>query len=160
MTAGAPDRDAGYEILEHTADVGLEAYGPTQAEALRQAALGMAALVVPPDQVRPARRWQVHVSAPDPDLLLFNLLDELLYLHHVEGMLVHDVTVEAEAPGGPGGSGGAPGPGRWSARAVARGETLDPRRHRPGTEIKAVTLHGIALRPEGGRWVGRVVFDL
>src|SRR5690606_41340368 len=106
------------------------------------------------------RRRQADVLAADADLLLLNLLEGLLYLHHWEGMLVRGVTVEAEGPGGPGGSGGAPGPGRWSARAVARGETLDPRRHRPGTEIKAVTLHGIALRPEGGRWVGRVVFDL
>ena len=139
--------DAGYEILEHTADVGLLAYGPTLGAALSQAALGMCALIVPPERVQPARCWRVEASAPDPDLLLFNLLDELLYLHHVEGMVAHDVAVEAEAD-------------PWTARALVRGETLDRQRHRPGTEIKAVTLHGISLRPEDGRWVARIVFDL
>ena len=148
--------ERGWEILAHTADAGVRAWGPTPAAALGRAVLGMLAIVVPPERVRPARSWTVHVTAPDPDLLLFNLLDEVLYLHHVAGLLAHEVEVTAAGPpGSPGEDGGA-----WRARAVVRGETLDRDRHDPGTEIKAVTLHGIALAPEGDRWVARVVFDL
>ncbi|HEX6988481.1 MAG TPA: archease [Bacillota bacterium] len=147
--------EAGWEITEHTADVGIRAWGPSAADALSRAALGMLALVVPAERVRPIRRWAVEVSAPDPDLLLFNLLDELLYRHHVEGLLAHDVAAEVAAAGGPGGAAGG-----WVARAAVRGEPVDTARHRPGPEIKAVTLHGISLRPEGGQWVARVVVDL
>lgn len=148
--------EAGWEIVEHTADVGVRAWGPTPAAALSGAVLGMLSLVTPPERVRPQRTWSLSVSAPDPDLLLFNLLDEVLYLHHVEGLLAHEVTAETTAP--PAGAGASRA--SWKAAALVRGEPLDHDRHRPGTEIKAVTLHGIGLRHQDGRWWARAIFDL
>ena len=41
----------GYEYLDHTADVGLRASGPTLAEALRQGALGLFQLMVDLEEV-------------------------------------------------------------------------------------------------------------
>ncbi|HEY8449342.1 MAG TPA: archease [Bacillota bacterium] len=141
--------EAGFAIIDHTADTGVRAWGRDLADALGQAVIGMFSLLVPPQRVRPRQRWSFAVTAPDLPLLLFNLLDELLYLHHSQRALaaaVRDLAASIE--------------GQPRAAGTLLGETIDRRRHRLQTEIKAVTLHGIRLEREGSLWIAEAIFDL
>lgn len=142
--------EAAFEILDHTADVAVRGRGPTRMEALRQVALGMFWLLVPPARVRPLRRWSFGAGGEDAELLLFNLCDELLFLHHSEAALAHALHLTMRNPGRPG----------YRVQGVLEGEPVDPRRHRLGTEIKGATLHAIEVRRADGGWTARAVFDV
>jgi len=45
-------------------------------------------------------------------------------------------------------------------KALLRGETYDPARHRIKQEIKAVTYHQAAVEKTAAGWRARVVFDV
>lgn len=139
MTAGA-----GFELLDHTADVGIRAWGREPAEAFAQAAAGLAELMgvrVPgPGAVR-----RVRIEGEDPADLLVGFLNELLYLHETElaGFVRVDVrelsdrALEAEVELAPLGGPGA------------------------GVAVKAATYHQVAIerRPDGAVEV-RVYVDV
>ena len=83
-----------YELLEHTADVGVVAHGPTLAETFAGAAEGMYALMVEPGDVRPSEPREIRLSAPDRERLLVAWLLELLFLTESQQLLFRRFEVE------------------------------------------------------------------
>ena len=81
MSARAP----GWEHFETEADVGVEAWGPTRAEAFAQAALGVFALIVKPEEVAEREHREVRAQADSPERLLASWINECLYVHEIEG---------------------------------------------------------------------------
>lgn len=67
------------------ADVGVRAWGPTRAEAFAQAALGVMALTVLPDEVEARESREVRAQAESPEALLVAWVNECLYVHEIEG---------------------------------------------------------------------------
>ena len=134
----------GFELLEHTADVGIRARGPTLEEAFEQATLGLAEVQ---GALAPGTgEWvAVRVSAPDPGALLVDWLNEVLWLAETRQAAVAGVRVERVAA------------------AVASGSVvLDPGGPAPdGTFVKAVTYHRLRVEPdpEGG-WLVEVYLDV
>lgn len=147
-TSGA---SAGFEPIEHTADVGLRVWAGTCEELFRQAALGMVAILVDPGSVRASEAREVRVSAADLEEALVSFLQEVLYLYEVEGFVTREVEI-SEA-------------GEAGVRARLWGEARDPGRHEALAEIKAATYHALDIRrreEEGGpeRWETTIVFDI
>ena len=68
-----------FRILEHTADVGFEAFGLTREEAFVNAARALIYLIVELDAIDPREEVSVQVQGADPESLLVNWLSELLY---------------------------------------------------------------------------------
>ena len=77
LPCGAPTR---YEYGEHTADILVIAYGCTLEEAFKNAALGVANLTYYTDRVEPREYVEVKVDGDDLEQLLFNWIDEFIYL--------------------------------------------------------------------------------
>jgi SHS2 domain-containing protein len=50
--------------------------------------------------------------------------------------------------------------GGLQLRASAWGERIDPARHRLAREVKAITYHGLWLRPQGAGWAAEVIVDV
>ena len=94
---------AGFELLEHTADVGIVATGDTLAEALSWAAKGMFSVIVNPDGVEEREVLEVSVVSTDTTALVVDWLNELLYRYEAEGFPSEGV------PRIPGRSGHVPG---------------------------------------------------
>lgn len=124
------------------ADGGVRAWGPTRAEAFAQAALGVMALTVLPDEVEARESREVRAQAESPEALLVAWVNECLYVHEIEGFVVHRVAAlsctDALVVG------------------ALHGEPIDTRRHRPGTVVKGATMHEAHVearpgRPSGGR---------
>jgi len=138
--------DSGWEWFDVEADVGVRAWGPTRAEAYAQAALGVLALVVRPEEVAPRETREVRAQAADPEGLLVAWVDACLYVHEIEGFLAARVEVTSLDGG--------------VAHGVLHGEPFDPARHRPGTVVKAATHHGVAVGMAGGRHEVRLVVDV
>ncbi len=137
---------AAYRILDHTADVGLEAEGSTQAEAFANAATGMYSIMVHLDRVAEQVQRRVEVNAEDVRGLLTAWLLELLFITEVEGLVFRrfDVNEASET----------------HLAAVAHGERLDPDRHPKGAVIKAITHHMMDIRETPKGWRLRLIFDI
>jgi SHS2 domain-containing protein len=156
---GAEAGGGGFELLEHTADVGIRASGATLEEAFEQATLGLAE-VLGANRPGPGRPVTVEVSAADLGGLLVDWLNEVLWLHEVRQTAVAGVRVERVASGGPGA--GGIGDGAGGGEGVARGVVELAGGPPPdGTFVKAVTYHRLRVEREpGGGWVLEVYLDV
>ena len=141
-----PESDAGHEQFEVEADVGIRAWGPTRAEAFAQAALGVLALIVAPEQVEAREAREVRAQSQTPETLLVAWVNECLYVHEIEGFVVRRVQVLACSD--------------TLVQGVLHGEPLDPPRHRPGTIVKAATLHQTSVGERQGRHEVSVIVDV
>ncbi len=81
-----PHQKAGYRELEHTADWALEVWAPSLEELLEQAARGMYALAGTRMAPSPRVRRTFTLEFQDPETLLVDFLNELLYYGEVEGV--------------------------------------------------------------------------
>jgi SHS2 domain-containing protein len=132
-----------FEELDHTADVGIRAYGHTLDELFMNAARGMFSLITDMETVKPVGEYEVRVRAKDVKALMFDFLSELLYLHETQKLLFSefDSTVRELA-----------------VDARVRGEKIDRDRHPLHMNIKAVTYHEMVVDPEQG--LAQVIFDI
>ena len=78
-----------FELIEHTADVGLIAYGETLAEAFANAAYGMFSIIAELDAVQEVESHPVEISGDDIESLLFEWLNRLLYFFDVDDIEQH-----------------------------------------------------------------------
>jgi len=138
--------EAGWEHFETEADVGVRAWGSTRAEAFAQAALGVFALIVTPEEVGPRESREVRAQADSPEHLLASWINECLYVHEIEGFVVHRVEVDACTA--------------TLVHGTLHGEAIDAGRHRLGTIVKAATLHRLVVAERDGRHEVRVIVDV
>jgi SHS2 domain-containing protein len=135
-----------YKNLDHTADVGLEAWGPSREALFSNISKGLSDLIVEVDRVVPKREVEWAVDADSPEELLVKQLEEILYRLDKEGMVFSDFQISLR--------------GLNAIKCLAYGEKLDRERHGFKTEIKAVTYHQIYLGEDNGEWKARVIFDV
>lgn len=135
-----------FEILDHTADIGVRAFGRTLPQVYENAARGMLALMVRPESVRPVAVDDVEVEGDDAVDLLVTWLHELLFRFDARKQVFAEVMVETVTT--------------RHLRAKLKGEALDLTRHELIREIKAVTYHGARVDQEGDGWVAEVLFDI
>jgi SHS2 domain-containing protein len=79
-----------YELLEHTADAMFRATGATLEEAMQSAIQAMAAIATDPDTVGADMSYAIKVGGKDAKELLFNLIDEVLFIHDTQKLLAKD----------------------------------------------------------------------
>ena len=135
-----------YKMLEHTADLGIEVWGPDMRELFIHAASAMYGLITDISSVKPASLIRVSVQAQDRDELLKNWLSELLYYFHAKNMLLGSFSIEYLDD--------------KSIISTAKGEEIDSKRHELKHEIKAVTFHGLNIKEEKGRLATEIIFDI
>ncbi len=135
-----------FRVLEHTADVGFEAFGATREEVFRNAARALMDIIVDLGAVQPRASVTVRVEGPDPPSLLVNWLSEILYLQDTEGWLFSDFEILSLDD--------------RSVSALARGEKFDRGRHQLKLLVKAITYHQLALEKSGDGWRAQVYVDI
>ncbi len=123
-----------FKIIEHTADIGLIAYGDNLAEAFANAAYGLFSIIADLRKVRAAESRVLSVSAEDIESLLFNWMNQLIYVFDVEHLLFKrfDITRFTER----------------SLEATCRGEKYDPSRHQIKIGVKSATYHMLKVNRE------------
>lgn len=135
-----------FEVIEHTADIGIRSFGDTEEEAFENAAAGMFSLVANMDDIRETREFPIEVEAEDSETLLVEWLNELLYIFESNRVLLKRFQVEEL--------------GENRLKGKAWGEPLDESRHELGTDIKAVTYHMLKVEKTGTGWEADVIFDI
>jgi len=135
-----------FDVIEHTADVGIRAYGESEAEAFQNAAFAMFSLIAELDKVADSTCLEIKVSSQDHETLLVGWLNELLYLYESQKVLLtrFEITRLEEN----------------YLEAMAYGETIDRRRHVLVTDIKAATYHMLSVNKTPDGWIAEVIFDV
>lgn len=141
-----------YRYLEDVAiaDLAFEARGATLADAFAsavEATLGV--MIEDPQSVGRELRREFSVQDDSADLLLFQLLQEVVYCKDAEQVLFHCPMPRVDREGS-----------MWYLSAELVGERMDPVRHTLLLDVKAVTLHMLSVQPVGEEWVARVVLDV
>lgn len=137
-----------YEIFEHTADVGIIAYGKNLTEAFENAATGMFSIITEMEKVETIGEYRVVIEASDLEQLLVDWLSELLYIHIVKQVMFCDFDVEIEEI-----------KGKWRLKGDAFGENYDPKKHPYHTEIKAITHHLLEIKKNDVYRI-QILFDI
>jgi SHS2 domain-containing protein len=133
-----------YEIIEHTADIGLNAYGKDIKEAFSNAAYGMFSIIAELDNVREVETRRIEVNADDIEGLLFEWLNSLLYYFDVEMILFKRFEILEF--------------GDTRLVADCRGEKYDASRHKIKNGVKSATYHTLEVDRKINRV--RVIFDV
>jgi SHS2 domain-containing protein len=133
-----------FRFIEHTADMGLVAYGGTLAEAFANAACGLFAIIGEPKTFRETESREIRLSEENPEDLLFEWLNRLIYFFDVEGLLFKRFEVLLSGEG--------------ELTATGYGERYDPSRHHLKRGVKAATYHQLRVDREKNQV--RVIFDI
>ena len=136
----------GFTILEHTADVGVQATGEDLASALAWAAVGMFSIITDLELVESRQVIHVSLASTDRESLAVDWLNELLYRHEADGFLASEFRVSVNDTG-------------TSLEAECSGEPVDAGRHRMLMSVKAATYHEVEVAGNG-EWRIRVVLDV
>ena len=124
-----------YEYIEHTADIGIKAYGGSVAESFANAALGMFSVMTDVSKVEPVGEFDVRVESDNLENLLVDWLGELLFLHETQDVLLSEFDVKIDG---------------LSLDAKVRGETIDREKHELKDDVKAITYHMLEVNQEEG----------
>lgn len=119
-----------YELLDHTADLMVKAYGKTLAECFANAGYALFDQTVDLSGICPAETFEIEASGDGPEDLLYAFLSELLFLEDCDGVVLCELNVQLQDS---------------KVRCKGKGETLDRNRHRVKSEIKAVTYHMLSV---------------
>ena len=134
-----------FDIVDHTADVGIIAYGTNMSQAFVNAARALFSLITELDDVEEVMYRDIELTASDEESLLVAWLNELIYLFDAEGIILKrfDIT-ELDST-------------RLKARSY--GEKVDSSKHSLKTGVKAATYHMLKVDKDNGCKV-QVLFDI
>lgn len=140
----------GFEILEHTADVLIRAWGSSLEEALKYAVLGMYEVMTDLSSIKPLEGRVLEAEGVDLENLLYNLIEQLIILFDEEAFLVSSVeSVQLSQQDS-----------AWRGVLSVRGERYDPQRHESRVLVKAATYHMMRIWSERGCFFVQYVVDI
>ncbi len=133
----------GFEIIEHTADVGVRCWDATIEGCFEQGALGV--LAINGAYVSGSgERATIELDAPDLGALLVDWISEVLYLHDARDAIVTGLAVTSIDNN------------KLSGWTELRTRTEDIE----GTAVKAVTYHRLSVERADNGWTATFYVDV
>jgi SHS2 domain-containing protein len=134
----------GYEFLEHRADVKFRAEGSTIEEMFVEAAGALNETVRGDIKILESEEKSFEVEGSDDVNLLYNFLEEFLFLLDAEGFLVSRVK-EIKIEG-------------LKLKCVVVGDEVN--NYKFTNDVKAVTYSGMFVKEKKGKFICEVVLDV
>lgn len=135
-----------YEFIEHTADIGIIAYGKTLEELFSNAAYAMFEILADLTNVEEKISTQINAKSSKIEELLVAWLDELLFDFNTKLNLYNRFEISHLT--------------ETEISAIAYGEPLDKKKHRVNSEVKSVTYHQLKVERVKDIWQAQVIFDI
>ncbi len=136
----------GHATFDHTADVGLRAWGRDLPELFEEAAAALIETLLDPATVRREQAVTVRARGQDAEDLLVGWLEELVFLSEAENFAPAAAKVEELSEN--------------AVRGTVWGEPMDPGRHWLRSEVKAVTYHDLAIQETETGYAVEIVLDV
>lgn len=138
-----------YRTLDHTADLAIEVTAASLESLFAESVLALTDCMTRLGRVVPEQVCEVTLVAPEPDQLLVELLNEVIYLYETADLVFSEASLSlTETDSG------------WSIAGTLGGEEFDLERHGLKTLIKAVTYHQLSVRSSPDGWLASIVLDL
>ena len=135
-----------YELIEHTADIGIRVWGNDLKDLFRNAGLAIFQISAEKKKNKNTNQHNLAIAQEADDLeeLFINWLNELLSLSSSQGLIfeellikqINEKRVEATAVGG------------------------DIKSYKVNTEIKAATYHQLKIEKKVSGWQAEVILDV
>lgn len=141
-----------YRFLEGVtfADVAFEARGRTLPELFASAAQATTVTMVKnPESISPRVKKSLHLSAPTPERLLHDFLEELVFFKDAEQLVFSKFNLTI-----------VEGKSACKLEGLIAGEKIEPKKHVMLVDVKAVTWHEFSLAKEKGGYRATVVLDV
>lgn len=131
-------------FLRHTADVKFRSYGKTMEEAFKNSVLALKETIAHEEKIKGTIRKKIIVDGRDNESLLYNFLEEFLFLLDSEGFIVNkvekikikDMKLEADVSGD------------------------NAKKYNFTNSVKAVTYNNMFVRKEKDKYICQVVLDV
>lgn len=141
-----------YEFLPDVAmaDIAFRAWGKNLEEAFIAAGDAVINTMIENlESIRPIEGRNIVLQNTELDMLLFDLLQEIIFYKDSEQLLlrIQEIKIDEKK-------------GEFVLTGKARGEKLDPIRHQQRVDVKAVTLHQFQLKRTVVGWEATVVLDV
>ena len=135
-----------WEHFHHVADIGVRGYGVTLENAFEQTALALTGVITDPALVSPNEQVEISCTAPDPELLLTDWLNAIIYEMAIRTMLFSRYEVRID---------------NLQLTGNAWGEHVDVKKHTPAVEVKGATYTALKVsQTKDGLWVAQCVVDV
>ena len=138
-----------FEILEHTADIGIAAYGKTKREVFINSARGMFEIIAGGTKNLKENFYdKIKLEADNLEGLLFAWLNELLYIGETKLVILNKFEIKDLSNN--------------KIEAEVKGIKINPPSVKVKKEIKAATYHRLEIKKdeESGFWSAQVIFDI
>lgn len=138
-----------YEVIDHTADIGIKVEGASEAELFVSAAEALFDICFESKKnLTPSIEVPIEIDAPALDQLFVRWLSELLYLYETRRLVFSRFYMDEMS--------------QTHLSGVAKGLKFDSTRHTQKLAIKAVTYHQLKVErdPTSGLWLAEVIFDI
>ena len=134
-----------FEIINHTADIGIIARGASISETFASAAQALFSLITELDNVGEVLHRDVELVASDQESLLVAWLNELIYLFDTEYIIFKRFEITELSTT------------RLKARSY--GQKVDKSKHELKRGVKAATYHMLRIDKDNG-YKAQVLFDI
>ena|SRR3989344_2415039 len=138
-----------YKFFDHTADVLFESYGKDLNELFTNSALALQEIQVELKTVSPKTKKSFKLENTAVDMLLFNFLQELVYLKDADEIVFSKFKVNIKQT-----------KAAYSLTAICWGEKISLKKHTLNVDAKAITLHQFEVKKVKSKWTARVIVDI
>ncbi|MFH1430966.1 MAG: archease [Nanoarchaeota archaeon] len=133
-----------YKFLEHTADVKFQSYGNSLEEAFENAVYALAEAIKGKIKVKGKIKKKFAVKGNDKESILYNFLEEFLFLLDSEGFLISKVEKLKIKDN--------------KLSAEISGDRAE--NYKFSNNVKAITYNSMFVKENKGGWVCQVVLDV
>lgn len=135
-----------YELIEHTADIGIRVKGGSLKELFRNAGLAIFQISADKREINNKKLHKLSIvqKADNLEELFINWLNELLSLSAVKELIFEDFKIKKI--------------NEFGLEATAAGSDMD--NYKVNTEIKAATYHQLKIEKKLTGWQAEVILDV
>ena len=135
-----------FEIIDHTADIGIIAYGADIQHLFSNAAIGLFSLITEVDSIKENVQREIGLSSQDRENLLVEWLNEVLYIFDVERIVFK--RFEFDKLNGS------------ELKVSCFGDKINLSKQKIKREVKAATYHMLAINKEDNGYKAQIIFDI
>ena len=133
-----------FKFLEHTADVKFQAFGKNTEEVFSNSALALKETICGEIKIKEIKEKKISVEGKDFESLLYNFLEEIIYLLDAENFLISKIKkIEIK---------------NFELKAIILGD--DASNYKFTNNVKAVTYNEMFVKKNKEKWISQVVIDV
>lgn len=137
----------GFELLDHPSEIGFRATGASLEEAFEHAGQALFQVMTDIGRLDRERVIEFEVKSESLQSLLYDFIDELIYIAESEQVLLRDFDITLETF-----------PGTYKIECTAHGQSIQDGMRRQ--EVKAPTYSDMTVEDRADKWVLEMYLDV